>query len=153
MKLTFDNSDGELWFTTCRYDGSLIERRDPFSGKPIRVPRNTGLTKAEAARVRAILAEAKKRMKRLEIQDDDVANGCMVSSRNNSPTSLAVLLYDLLVAGDWCLQADDALIVASLSSIRGRPAADLPLPEGYPLPPERVVVVSSAANLAAELAG
>ena len=165
MALSFNQSEGEIWFRPCRYDGTLVNHRNPFTGEPIKVPRNAPLSAAEAKAVKALLqaaqaksvkatrlAAAERRPMTLawEIFDEDVKNGCMIKGRP-SP-DLFALLYALLVAGNWCLVTDDAIVVTSMAAVRGLPRPDPALPAEYPLPPTRVVLVSSAEDLAKQVA-
>ncbi len=162
-RLTFDESDGEVWFIPCRYDGTLEDGRDPFTGKTVKVPRNGPLTPDERRAVEAVLAPARARMpgvsNMVKVADGGIAeldvepSSLMLKPRMVRPTvGLATLAYDVLVAGRWCIRADDALVVASLDDARDRPREDERVSAGfYTSIPSGVVLVESPAALAAAL--
>lgn len=153
VHLTVEETNGELWFEPCRYDGSLVDTIDPATGAHSRAPHNARLNPLETRRVCAVLASARPALDFILVADD-IENRCMIKTRGDaSPATLAPLLFDLLVAGNWCLRTDDALAVASPAAIVGRPHGDPAIAPDYRFPPERVVVVASAAELAAAFGG
>lgn len=156
MPLAFDNSDGEIWFQPCRYDGTVEGGgRNPFTGKPSNLPRNAPLTASEEKAVRAVIAAARTKAEKsgtpLDLFDRNVATGFMINPRGRDYADLVGLIYEVLVAGNWCFVTDDALVVASMASVQGLPVPHPDLPADYPLPPRRVVLVASAEDLALQL--
>lgn len=63
-----------------------------------------------------------------------------------------LLLFDVLLAGNWCIRTDEALVVTDVENARHRPGDDRRVPaEFYETLPKEVVVVESAAALGAAL--
>ncbi len=86
-----------------------------------------------------------------EIFDDTVKTGCMINPRSGVSKEIAALVFDLLVAGNWCLVTDDAIVVASKDSVRGLPRPDRAIPSDFPMVPARVVLVESPNEVARQL--
>ncbi len=101
----------------------------------------------EAAKAKAASTRAP-----LEVSEGAVKSGCMINPRGNMSPEIAALVFAILVAGNWCFVTDDAIVVATMDSVRGLPRPDPALPDGYPLIPTRVVLVASAEDVAKQLA-
>lgn len=159
--LQFDNTDGEMWLMPCRFDGTLEERRDPFTGKPTKMPRNGALTRKEQRAVEAVLEAVRIDGvgNMLKVEDGGVAefsvepSSVSLKPRMVPPTKdLAALVYDLLVAGNWCLQTDDVLVVSDPEHAKRLPKEDPLVPaEFFETFPRSVVHIDSAAALAEAL--
>lgn len=127
----------DIHFQPCRFDGTTSRQTNPFTGEPCDVANSGTLTDAEVkAVVRVLEAAGAKRDADgsfvLRASDGtsfelfgDLASGCMLAVRGAGITpSLAKLLFEVLVAGDWVLVSDPAVIAASATALRGMPEND-----------------------------
>lgn len=127
----------DLHFQPCRYDGTTKQAMNPFTNELAAFPNNAPLTREEVeAVVRVLEAAGAKRDNdgtfALQASDGtsfemygDIAGGCMISIRGAGITStLAKLLFDVLVAGNWVLLSDPSAIAASASALQGMPDDD-----------------------------
>ena len=157
-QLSFDGSDGDINFITCRFDGSFQESRNPFTSKVMELPTSRELRGDEQHAVERVLAGATTADSAnvLEVVDGGAAmfevGPSFVSLKpfRGRPTpGLANVLFDVLVAGNWCIQADDALVVADLENARQLPPRSPRVPaEFYEHFPSKVVLVETAQDLA-----
>jgi len=148
----------DIFFQPCRFTGSSVEQKNPFTGEVRSVLANEPLNSAELEAVRKVLWQAKAGgpdeqgcyVVQLgdgggaEVFGDDLATGCMVALRGMTP-DLSRFLYNLLKAGNWVMlpAMEDAMaITAAPGAMRG-------IPDDFP----RVVACNSAEELAALLAG
>lgn len=133
----------ELLFQPCRFDGPRVRLRNPFTGKDEELIQNE-ISAAEADAVRALIVSAcgapgvdmeGGAAERFVFRDDDGASaeiyvdrlvlGCMFEVSGRGMTrSLANLLFDVLVAGNWTLgDGSDAWVVAANpDAVRSAPA-------------------------------
>ena len=159
--LHVNRSDGEIWFQPCRFDGSVEDRRHPFTGELCKMPRNGDLIPEEQRAVEAALEPSRMPgiSSMIEVADGGVAelsvspSSVMLKPRRARRTlGLAAVLFEVLRAGNWCIRTDEALVVANVENARHRPREDPRVPaafyEGFP---REVVLVESAAGLGAAL--
>jgi hypothetical protein len=160
MRLTFDESEGGLWFTPCRFDGTLQDSKHPFLGTPIKTPRNGTLTPEEQGAVEKVIAPARTSIENiLKVADGGTAevdvgpSSLFIQPRSVRPTvGLATVVYDALAAGNWCLRADGVLVVTDPANARQLPQRHPEVPEPfYEVWPAEVVVIESAPAMAKAL--
>jgi hypothetical protein len=167
MTASFDNSDGEIAFQPYRYDGTLEDRLDPFTRTTtVKIPRNAPLTAQEKKAVERVLSSLSEAYLvtpgptglvvadggPVEIFDENIGAGCLVKPRRLTPR-LVSFLHQLLVAGNWCMVADEAVIVASMASVQGYPPADPRIPSDYPGISTTIIVCESPEELEKLLVG
>ena len=150
----------DVFFEPCRYDGTTERRVNPFTKQVQEIPNNRSLTDREVEAVMNVLDRAGARAPddqgcravrfpdggSAEIFTNDCARRCMVSIHDNVTPSLAQLLFDVMVAGDWVIipagsdadgVGDEDVVVAPSTEC----VANAPSFYG------RVVVAESAAGL------
>jgi hypothetical protein len=142
----------EFFFQPCRYDGTKVEGRNPFTGENALIPNNEPLNSAESRAVKALLDKAaghgpdENGFYRITLDDgceigvyaSHVETGCMVTFRW-LPTSLFQFAIDLLKAGNWVLLPaveSTVAVVTSMDSVKG-------IPDNFP----PIVVSNSAEDL------
>lgn len=150
--------DGFL-FQPCRYDGTFEAARHPFTLEPVQLPRNETLTAKEVRAVKALLASvASKRAGNLVTMPDglkaslefkDLAKQLLVDPRGRMSEPFARFLHALLVAGQWCIRGEEAIVAATSQSVARLPPAEDPrLPADFPPFPRRVVICKTPAEMA-----
>ncbi|MEO8799305.1 MAG: hypothetical protein ABI551_15550 [Polyangiaceae bacterium] len=124
----------DLHFQPCRYDGTTKQAMNPFTNELAAFPNNAPLTKGEVDAVVRILEDAGAKRDTdgtftLRASDGTsfemygaIEDGCMISIRGAGITpTLAKLLFDVLVAGNWVLLSDPSVIAANASALQGMP--------------------------------
>ena len=153
-KLTFGESQGEIWFMPFRFDGTVEDHHGP--GGVLPQPKNGGLTKAEQLAVDRLLATAADSDSTVTLPDGgsadvEVQRGRLMLRPRRVRPALAKLVYDLLAAGRWTFTADDVLVVTN-AKYAARPPRDSRVPaDWYLTVPAETLVVESPAELATAL--
>ncbi len=122
----------DIFFHTLRYDGTMVEVRDPFTQKVKEARQSKPLTKSEVKAVQAVLKKAGAPKPDefggcliqfddggyAEFMGSDLANGCSVSVGGMTPGILQ-FLWDLLKAGNWAMTAamEDAMTITAPTTI------------------------------------
>jgi hypothetical protein len=148
----------DVHFQPCRFDGTTSKRTNPFTKQVQDIPHNQPLSQPEVDAVRQVLTRAGATSpdehgrhvvrfgdgSSVEVFGSDLANGCMFAIRGAGITaSLAQLLFDVMVAGNWVIMGEDDVVVApTRDCLKG-------VPRGFP----RVVVAASGPEVAALLSG
>jgi hypothetical protein len=149
----------DILFEPCRYDGTTARRRNAFTNEIDEIACNQPLSAQEVAAVASVLdrvgAKAPDehgcRVVRLadgtiaEIDANDCARGCVLSTRGGVTLALSQLLFDLAAAGNWVMMplgGDGVVIAPSAECVKNAPSF-------Y----GRIVVARSAREVAAALKG
>jgi hypothetical protein len=142
----------DIFFQPCRFTGSPVVKKNPFTGDPRSVLPNEPLSATELKAVQHVLKRANAHgpdehgcyVVQLddgggaEVFGSELATGCMVAL-GGMTVDLLQFLFDLLKAGNWVMlpaMEDAVAIMTSPGCLKGTP-------DDFP----RVVVCKSAAEL------
>ena len=129
----------DVHFQPCRFDGTTEKKNNPFTGTVQEYPRNAPITEGEAQAVLRVVEAAgairqADRTYVLSLADgarceiyglSNLDDGCMFAIRGAGITPLlAKLLFDVLVAGNWVMLSDSAVVAASANALQGMPEDD-----------------------------
>lgn len=143
----------DVFFQPCRFTGSPIIKKNPFTDEDLTTFPNEPLSELEVKAVQDVLKRANATNpdehgcyvvqlgdgSGAELFGSDLATGCMVALRGIT-SELIQFLFDLLQAGNWVMlpAMEDALaITTSPGCLKG-------IPDDFP----KIVVCHSAAELA-----
>jgi hypothetical protein len=147
----------DIFFQPCRYGGTTVEKKNPFTGQVQSSLVDEPLNAAESTAVRNVLSQAgvhgpdEYGCYRVDLEDGGNAEvfasnlewGCSVAARSMTP-SLCQFLYRLLKAGNWVMLP----VMEEAMAITTSPGSLKRIPDDFP----KVVVCNSIEELTVLLA-